>query len=159
MRKFRSIIIILLVVTMISTLGFPVSAWSDIGEEYVDYRDIQDGTWDTNTWTATEDDPSSCSFLGYLEIWYVDTDADVYKVRVEYNTWWAETLTISYRWGSGSFTDICDCGWFPGYAEYTITDATSSILELRLQDANPSNDILQDSWDFECEMYLIMYWY
>jgi hypothetical protein len=142
-------------------MGFPISAWSDIGEEWVDWRDPQDGTWSTSTWTATEDSSPDCSLLVYLYIYNVAADADVYKVRVDYDSWWImEHLVISYRWGSsGSFTEICECGLFPGDAEYTISDATSTTLLLRLQDANPQNDPAQNSWDFGCEMYLIMYWY
>jgi hypothetical protein len=139
----------------------PVVAWSDVGVEYFD--DYYD---DPGTWYPSENQALEGGSLGAYDfqatfIYYgVDTTADTYKVRVNFtgsDQSPPESINVYYKWGSGSWTFLTTIS-SQGDSQYTIADATSTTLYVRLEDYSNFFDFLRDRWSFGGEPELWMYW-
>lgn len=142
----------------------PVAAWTDVGVEYYDDYENTIGYWDEDDNEALEGNP----VWSYgLDIWFqingIDQSADVYKIRIDYDGGDAqnpELMRLWYRWGSSaSYTYADDIGPSSEDFQVTITDASSTTLEIRITDSSRFFDAQRDLWFFGGEPELWMYWY
>lgn len=145
------------------TLGLPVLAWSDIGVEYYDGVNEIYGEWSENDNTALEEYVGLWAY--YLDIEFnitnVDQNADVYKIRVDFDGADAgEAIQLWYRWGlSGSWVYCDTIGPDPEDSYFTITDASNALLQIKIIDNTRVFDFGRDQWEFGGEPELWMYWY
>ncbi|TFH11656.1 MAG: hypothetical protein E4H14_00425 [Candidatus Thorarchaeota archaeon] len=143
----------------------PVQAWSDVGVEYYDSITETIGTWDESDNEALETvTPWFCKITIEFSISSVDQTADVYKIRIDYDggdCGSPENILLYYRWGtSGGFTHVDTFGGSsPDDFQVTITDASSTTLEIKLVDEVQFPDLQRDLWNFGREPELWMYWY
>ncbi len=143
-------------------LGLPVLAWSDIGVEYYDGVKEIYGEWSENDNTALEEYVGLWAY--YLDIEFnitnVDQNADVYKIRVDYGgSDGDEAIQLWYRWGSSGSWIYCTTLSSIQDLYYTITDASSTLLQIKIMDNTRIFDFNRDQWDFGGEPELWMYWY
>ncbi len=163
MKKIRVAILSLILISMIMTLGLPVHAWSDIGVEYYDGVTEIYGEWSEADNTALEEHIGLWAY--YLEIIFyidnVDQNADVYKIRVDFDEAdEGEAIQLWYRWGaSGSYVYCDTIGPDPEDSYFTITDASNTRLYIKIKDNTRSLDFDRDQWSFGGEPELWMYWY
>ncbi|MBE0526033.1 hypothetical protein E4H12_15340 [Candidatus Thorarchaeota archaeon] len=161
-RNSRRKLLALFAALFILGMVIPVNAWSDVGMEYCDGAPTAAyGEWSWNDNTALEEYVGLWAY--YLDLTFsysgVDQDADVYKIRVNYDAGDGELIQLFYRWGTSSWTY---CRLFGSSAEdfyYTITDASSTTLEVRFIDNTRSFDFHRDQWEFGGGPELWMYWY
>lgn len=139
----------------------PVQGW-DYGVEYVDDVEEIIGDWYDNENEALE----GSIFFGWdihieFEIWYVVQNADVYKLRIDYDDWdemYPEALRVDYRWGdTGGWTFVTYCSNAAKDYQYTIADATSSTLHVRFTAEFDFGDFQRDLWTFGREPELWIY--
>ncbi len=167
MRK--EVVVALLFIVPISMYALPVMAnITDPGPSYYVPSSIQeiDGVWDSTSHDAIETQSGfsyRCEIIFYYTM--VDTSADVYKIDIDYDGeepgwfWQIESLEMLYRWGSGgSWTHLAyfDVSTYDG--KMTITDATSSTLQIRIIGCIEFNDNIQHTWYFGAEPQLWLYW-
>ena len=140
----------------------PVNAWSEVGVERVD--DIDDGP---GTQYPTENEALEGGSWGFYDfevvftILSVDQTADVYKIWIDSDgsdQYPPETLLVYYKWGLGSWTYLTAFA-YAVEDKYTITDATSTTLYIKIVDYSNLFDFLRDKWSFGDEPVLWMYWY
>lgn len=161
----RTRFVALLFLGIFLCMVMPVHAWSDIGVEYYDDVDELTGYWDEADNEALE---GGVVWLYSLNIWFqitdVDLAADVYMIRIDYDGGDAgspENMHLYYRWGSSSSYTYATTfgGSNPDDFQVTITDASSTTLEITIIDETPILDIQRDLWFFGREPELWMYWY
>lgn len=144
-------------------VAMPVSAWSDIGVDYYNGFEIHYGDWDDTNNEAEEEYFGFFSFYMCVTFNYtnVDQDADVYKIRLDFNGGTgSERINLWYRWGdSGSFTLARIFG--PNAEDFyvTISDASNALLQIRFWDYCHALDSEADTWYFGGEPELWLYWY
>jgi len=145
----------LLFLAMFLLTPMRVQAYSRTTDTYDD-KDENKGDWNPVDHEAMEFQDGGVYQVEVVFIFTsVDTSKDAYKLDINYGGhepgyWpWTESLMVYYRWGSsGSWTWHLTLDINPYDDEKTITDPTSSRLEVLFYDYANASDSCQTTWYF-----------